>query len=70
MVMENPEIGRQLKEHANAIRSAGKRAIRDVIEVGRHLTEAKALVGHGGWNASSAGRIRPPATSCRCIKRR
>jgi hypothetical protein len=49
MVMENPEIGRQLKEHANAIRSAGKRAIRDVIEVGRHLTEAKALVGHGGW---------------------
>jgi hypothetical protein len=38
-----------LADHANAIRILGKRAIADVIEIGRHLTEAKNLCGHGHW---------------------
>jgi Protein of unknown function (DUF3102) len=38
-----------LAEHAKAIRALGKRAIADIIEIGRHLTEAKALAGHGNW---------------------
>lgn len=40
---------RRLAEHAEKIRELGKRALRDIIEVGRHLTEAKLLVGHGAW---------------------
>lgn len=39
----------QLVLHANAIRSLGKRVIADIIEIGRHLTEAKTLAGHGNW---------------------
>jgi hypothetical protein len=27
----------------------GKRAVADIIEIGRRLTEAKAIAGHGGW---------------------
>lgn len=38
-----------LAEHADAIRVLGKRVIGDVIEIGRRLTEAKGLAGHGGW---------------------
>jgi hypothetical protein len=36
-------------EHAQAIRSLGKRVLADVIEIGRRLTECKGLVGHGNW---------------------
>jgi hypothetical protein len=36
--------GAALAEHAAAIRSLGKRVIGDVIEIGRRLTEAKALI--------------------------
>jgi hypothetical protein len=39
----------QLAEHANEIRRLGKRAIGDIIEIGRHLIEAKKLAGHGNW---------------------
>jgi hypothetical protein len=38
-----------LAEHADAIRSLGKRVIADVIEIGRRLTDAKQLAGHGNW---------------------
>ena len=34
---------------AAVIRTLGKRAVRDVIEIGRRLTDAKAIPGHGGW---------------------
>jgi Protein of unknown function (DUF3102) len=27
----------------------GKRAVADIIEIGRRLIEAKAIAGHGGW---------------------
>jgi Protein of unknown function (DUF3102) len=39
----------QLAEHANEIRRLGRRAIGDIIEIGRHLIEAKKLAGHGHW---------------------
>jgi hypothetical protein len=38
-----------LAENASAIRVLGKRALRDVIEIGRRLTDCKARVGHGNW---------------------
>jgi len=38
-----------LAEHAAEIRRLGKRVIADVIEIGRRLTEAKAIAGHGNW---------------------
>lgn len=44
-----------LAEHAAEIRRLGKRLISDVIEIGRHLTEARAklrdTVGHGHFKA-------------------
>ena len=38
-----------LAEHAEAIKAAGTRVISDVVEIGRHLTEAKELCAHGQW---------------------
>jgi Protein of unknown function (DUF3102) len=38
-----------LAEHAAVIRALGKRVIGDVIEIGRRLTEAKKIAGHGNW---------------------
>ena len=38
-----------LDQHAAEIRRLGKRVVADVIEIGRRLTEAKALAAHGGW---------------------
>jgi hypothetical protein len=38
-----------LAEHAEAIRKYAKLTVESVIETGRHLTEAKKLVGHGNW---------------------
>jgi hypothetical protein len=38
-----------LAEHAEVIRTLGKRAVADIIEIGRRLIEAKAIAGHGGW---------------------
>jgi hypothetical protein len=42
-------IDDRLAAHAEKIRELGKRSLRDVIEIGRHLTEAKLLAGHGAW---------------------
>lgn len=38
-----------LVQHAEAIRVLGRRAVRDVIEIGRRLSEAKEIAGHGSW---------------------
>jgi hypothetical protein len=42
---ENPELAK----HAAVIRTLGKRVTKDIIEIGRRLTEAKKLVGHDHW---------------------
>jgi hypothetical protein len=64
-----------LAQNAETIRALGKRVIGDIIEIGRLLTEAKQIVGHGncGWIASSAGPTTLPSDrrrsrrSCRAI---
>jgi Protein of unknown function (DUF3102) len=38
-----------LAETAVAIRRLAKNVVRDVVEIGRRLTEAKARCGHGNW---------------------
>jgi hypothetical protein len=38
-----------VEEHAAAIRRLGKQTIENIIEIGRHLTEAKRIVGPGNW---------------------
>jgi membrane protein involved in colicin uptake len=43
------QINRILAEHADAIRFLGRRAVMDIFEIGRRLTGAKKLAGHGGW---------------------
>jgi len=49
--MSGDPIAREatLTDHASAIRALGKRVITDVIEIGRRLTEAKRIAGHGNW---------------------
>lgn len=36
-------------EHAAVIRALGKRVIRDIIEIGRRLSDAKQALGHGNF---------------------
>jgi hypothetical protein len=43
--LDNPALA----EHAAAIRRLGKLVVEDVIEIGRRLTEAKDICGHGNW---------------------
>src|SRR6516165_2822122 len=43
------ERDRVLAENAEEIRKLGKRAVGDVIEIGRRLTEMKKICGHGNW---------------------
>jgi hypothetical protein len=38
-----------LNEHATEIRKCAKRAAGDICEIGRRLTQAKKLLGHGNW---------------------
>lgn len=38
-----------LAEHAAVIRALGKRVVSDIIEIGRRLTVAKKIAGHGNW---------------------
>jgi len=45
------EAQSELAEHARVIRDLNKRAIQDIIEIGRRLTLAKERVGHGNWAA-------------------
>jgi hypothetical protein len=40
-----------LEQHANAIHALGKRAVTDIIEIGRRLTVAKEIAGHGNFLA-------------------
>jgi hypothetical protein len=58
---------RVLRSHARHIQQLGRRAIRDIVEIGRRLTDAKRLLGHGrflcwlaaefGWSGRSAERF-------------
>jgi Protein of unknown function (DUF3102) len=41
-----------LAKHAAVIRDLSKRVMKDIIEIGRRLTEAKKLVGHGNKRPS------------------
>src|SRR5262249_17067064 len=38
-----------LAEHAAEIRRLGKQTVENVVEMGRRLTEAKEIAGHGNW---------------------
>jgi hypothetical protein len=38
-----------LKEKSAAIRALARNVLSDVLEIGRHLVEAKERVGHGSW---------------------
>lgn len=38
-----------LQQKAGAIRALAKNVARDIVEIGRHLTEAKAACAHGEW---------------------
>ena len=40
-----------LDAHAEAIRGFGRRVVRDLIEIGEHLVQAKELCSHGEWLA-------------------
>jgi hypothetical protein len=51
MTKRIPSDNRILAKHAAAIRRLGKRVVADVIEIGRRLTEAKPIAGHGNWLA-------------------
>jgi Protein of unknown function (DUF3102) len=46
---ELPAPASVLTEHADAIRTLGRRVIADAIEIGARLTECKRICGHGGW---------------------
>jgi hypothetical protein len=45
----SPAARSALAAHADAIRMCGRRVVSEIAEIGQHLTEAKALVSHGGW---------------------
>jgi hypothetical protein len=70
---------RTLKHHAREIQRLGRRAIADIIEIGRRLQEAKALLGHGkfltgvaaefGWSERTAENfMRVYALHCKSAK--
>jgi len=42
-------VDRILAEHGAVIRALSKRVVDDVIEIGRRLSEAKKILGHGNW---------------------
>jgi hypothetical protein len=43
------EYTRRLDEHADAIRECRERTLENLVAIGRHLLEARKLVGSGGW---------------------
>jgi hypothetical protein len=48
LTIDSPET-RYLAEAAVEIRRLGKQTVANVIDIGRHLVEAKKIVGHGNW---------------------
>jgi len=38
-----------LARHAKAIRELRRRTARDIIKIGKHLTDARDICGHGNW---------------------
>ena len=49
--LSEKQIDYALAEHAEVIRTAGRAMIENVLEIGRHLTEAKRLCEPGQWLA-------------------
>jgi Protein of unknown function (DUF3102) len=49
IIPADPDNARTLARYANDIRSLRKRALSDIIEIGRMLIESKKLAGHGNW---------------------
>ena len=50
MTMSHPITdSARLAEHASEIRRLGKQTVDNVVEIGRRLTEAKDIAGHGNW---------------------
>jgi hypothetical protein len=45
----HPVCQMELEHHAKAIRDAAAITIKQIIEIGRRLTRAKELCGHGNW---------------------
>jgi hypothetical protein len=47
-----PDVRIELQTHAQAIQKLGKRVVAEIIEIGRHLSEARALFGPrgDGWD--------------------
>jgi len=43
------DAARTLNQHAEAIKLLARRAARDIIEIGYHLTKAHKSAGHGKW---------------------
>jgi hypothetical protein len=60
-----------LAEHATEIRRLHKRAIADVIEIGRHLAEAKIIIGSeiGAFTRGGTSGSRPHMISSRAASR-
>jgi Protein of unknown function (DUF3102) len=54
---------------AQAIRALGKNVVRDIIEIGRHLTEAKQACAHGQWLPWHVRSHRRQARGSRLISR-
>lgn len=45
------EAGRSLEQVTNGIRILTAQTVSNICQIGKLLTEAKAMVGHGGWGA-------------------
>ena len=45
------EAGRSLEQVTNGIRILTAQTVANICQIGKLLTEAKAMVGHGGWGA-------------------
>jgi hypothetical protein len=45
-----PVANTVLAEHVAAIRQLGKQTVKNIVEIGRRLSECKKIVGHGNWS--------------------
>jgi hypothetical protein len=58
MIAIAARTGRILRSHARHIQQIGRRAVRDIVEIGRRLCDAKRRLGHGKflcWIAAEFG---------------
>lgn len=49
MLMAAPSKERELDKHADAIRDLRKSAANSIVEIGKHLIEARKIAGRGNW---------------------